>query len=592
MNSLSNYFDKWFCGENQLPASLFSFITDSKNITIHLVNYRLGIFFCILFELSGSFLTTYGLFSGKHVAFLITGILFKSLGGLLSSYFQNNCGILQSIEIEKQIKHVKYHANEAYALLSDKGCSETEIRALNHLPSEIYQGELQNYRRNRLINFLTPISCSLALLLHGEILLSIGITILGLASFPLGELFFKQHAFRHESEFRLAKSAQLFGYLQKIYKDHIKLTLKVNLLSQLPLLLFGLRVLFNSSGELLAAFYGITQGLVGLSETLASQRSRVFSQRSTLTAKRFFEVLINPLFIITPSRWNEHISKNANVPLSSDLSSGVFLDNFQVRNLHEPITCHIPKGNVCHLIADSGKGKSTFLSGLMHYIEHKGDFYFIEENIWKNIHQYPKKSLETLICYIKEENIDPSSRLIDLFKDLLNQNLKSLYIHTEKNFGKTLAELSFNAPDNLIEHEIDSLLMGKKAVFPFTMLNDLKLIREEKSKILQEFLKTAKGNLSSSSINPIRVFGTLSSGEKKRLLTLYACEFVKRTPDCKLLILDEPLANLDETSIEHQLSIIKSIHDLPNPPAILLISHIMTEKIQNNLVCTKPVILQ
>lgn len=580
MEAISNKFDQWFCGETHLPASSYQHLSDQ--IPKQLIRFRLAVLLSVICELIGSFLITYGLFSDSYNLYLIVGLILKSGFGLLSSYFQNILGLKQSLQIEEFLSTLKTHSSETHALLSEKACSENEIRALPNLPSEIYQIELQNFQRIRFLNLLTPLSCALAFAINGEIALSLLIACLGLLSFPIGEYFFKQHAFRHESEFRLAKSARLMSYLSRIYNDHIRLTLKINLLSQLPFLLVALRVLLQGKGELLASFYGMTQGLIGLSESLSFQRSRVFSIRSALTAKRLFEVINSPSLILTKYRWNLHASDSPNSLFTKHVS-GVDIVNFQVRNLEKPINHFIQNGHIAILRAKSGKGKSTFLVGLLHYVEHSGDIYFINKEKVINIHTLTRDQIAQKICYLKEENLDQSARLVDLFRKPISIQLHSFYCTLEETYGQILTQLAMDANDNLIQHELELMEQNKQTVFPSSMYHDLKSLRQNRIKIMAEILVAAGGNLASQIVHPERVFGTLSSGEKKRLLTIYALKYAEFNPDCQLIVLDEPLSNLDPDSIKDQLLVISQMQQLENSPAILLISHLMIEEMQSQL---------
>ena len=85
----------------------------------------------------------------------------------------------------------------------------------------------------------------------------------------------------------LGRSAEAIEFLKMVYKQHIYQTFQINALSQLPLLLFGLRFIFQGGSDLLAIFFGYTQGLVGLSGTLAFQRARATSERTTKTGLAF-----------------------------------------------------------------------------------------------------------------------------------------------------------------------------------------------------------------------------------------------------------------------------------------------------------------
>jgi ABC-type molybdenum transport system ATPase subunit/photorepair protein PhrA len=53
--------------------------------------------------------------------------------------------------------------------------------------------------------------------------------------------------------------------------------------------------------------------------------------------------------------------------------------------------------------------------------------------------------------------------------------------------------------------------------------------------------------------------------------------------EIKLLILDEPVANLDIHSIHDQIQIISRIQQLPHSPALLIISHIYVDKLLEKL---------
>lgn len=74
----------------------------------------------------------------------------------------------------------------------------------------------------------------------------------------------------------------------------------------------------------------------------------------------------------------------------------------------------------------------------------------------------------------------------------------------------------------------------------------------------------------SSRIN--HAYGTLSTGEQRRCLIARALVHLP-----KMLILDEPTAGLDVAAREHLLATIEQLHQLPDGPAIINVTHHVEE---------------
>ena len=594
LDSLSFAFDSLWCGKTQLPASLLLKLSDRKKIPAQLALFRFYIALCVFLQILGTFLITVGLFSSKPIELLIAGICLKVFGGLCSSFFQNRAGVLCSLEIQDSLKNLKTHAQEISGLLGDKGCSEAEIQAIYNLPSEVYQSELNSYKQSNLLNFGNPLACGIALLINGEIGTSIMVIILGLLSFPIGEYFFKEHTFRNEAQLRIGKSSQIISYLHSVYQEHIALTLRVNALSQAPLILFGMRFFWSTTGQLLPIFYGLTQGLAGLTGTLAFQRSRVSALRSTEIAEHLIEILAGPSFIITPVRWKEHQLQPQTAPpleMKKGLCDGVafidFSSKYSLRNeeikLLPTITCGIPRQGVCILQAPSGRGKSTFLAAILHLIEHSGGFYFVDNKHWSNIHCLNRETFDKNVVFFKEENIEKSARIVDLFKDVVLIKLFDLQKQMVNHFGETLTGLAWHAADNLIEREIANIKKKQRSVFPSKMVPELERMRHERSILVDNFCKQSGGNLATPQIFPERIFSTLSSGERRRVITTLSFEKAATCMDVKLLILDEPLAHLDFESIQMQILTLRRLQELPHSPAMLIISHLHLDELRKQL---------
>ena len=183
---------------------------------------------CFCIEIWGYFFITLGLSAYRPLWIFFTGIVLKIGGAIIGAFFQNKSGTFLSLELQKYLKRLSTHSLEIQSFLAGRGCSETEINSLQSLPTEVYQSELNGYQRSRILNIGAPLFCGFALLVNGDITTAFIVIILGLASFPIGERFFKENTFRRESELRLGLAAQLLQYVDKIYKEHVWLTVKVN----------------------------------------------------------------------------------------------------------------------------------------------------------------------------------------------------------------------------------------------------------------------------------------------------------------------------------------------------------------------------
>ena len=533
---------------------------------------------------------TYGLVESASVDTFIIGIGLKILGVLGESLAQNHSGVFLAIKLEKYLQKVKTNLTEIRSLLINQGCTETEINALQSLPGDVYQTELNVYQIARVLNIGVPISCGIALLVNGDIFASIAVIGIGLLSIPIGELFFKESTFRKDSEIRLGIAAEFYTYIEKIYKEHIWLTTRVNLLSQVPLLLFALKFVFTASGHLLSTFFAFTQGLSGLTGALAYQKARISAIRTAETTTHLIHALSSSSLIATPLRWQEHCSKANREQLSHkfDAHHRTLIKNFspfmpkgesEIYNL----SLDLPGGEICFLRAPSGKGKSTLLSALFHLIEHEGELVFLKNGNVINVHDLSREELNEKIFFFREENVKTNERIVDLFKQVTVFDNQAMLENAKQHFNPLLIDLAWKTSDNLLEQEIKNLDENRQSVFPSSLKDFLKLLRQKQVEQTQRLLTSAGGNLATQRIYPERNFFTLSSGERRRLPILLALETCRQSDKAQLVIFDEPFAHLDEDNILHQLKIIEKLQQTETKPSILTISHYFDERIKANL---------
>lgn len=575
-------FDRWWSGETQIPLFLLSQIGATEGVSRSLFRLRWGAALATFIEIIGYFLVTLGLFPGHSASWFLLGVLFKIGGDLVGSFLQNRSGILLSQEFRTFLSLLTRHSQEIVGLLSKGGIAQEEIRALDSLPSEIYQTELHCYRRSSLLTFGAPFACGLALMVGQEVVFGVLVLFLGLLSVPIAGRYFKQRAYRNEEQSRIGRSARLPSYIGRTLHRHLVLTLQVNSLSQMPLLLFAIRFIANGVGQLLATFYALTQGLVGFTGALAFQRSRTAAIRTAKKVSHLVESVVSSSLIVTDPSWTAHVKSWRDTPLpKTGLKHGIILVNFcPILRVNEertkldcsPLSCSIQSGEACLIQAPSGRGKSTLIMALIHLMDHEGDLYFVKEGRVKNSHDFDREHLQQRMLFRREGDLGDELRIVDLFQKILEKRLSCYREELISLYGGELVELAWRAEDALVEHAIDEMEKGSSPIFPIEMFSALKAMRSTRSRLVSELLQLGQGNLATQRMVPERTFATLSSGEKKRLMTLIVWqEAALFYPS--LVILDEPLAHLDEASIEDQLKVIQEIRRLPNPPALLIISH-------------------
>lgn len=582
--------DRRICGENQLPATCYEQISGDHLEAEKLAKGRVTVAAGTAIEIAGTGFATFGLSKEGAPSVFALGTVLNVLGGMIRLNASNENGARWILMLRQKLDQLGIHSSAVEAALIGAGISDEEVRGLQSLPNDVYVTELTSFNISRVRNTLRPVSSGLAMIGYGDYVTAGVVTALGLSSFPIGNYFYKEVDKHQAAQHRAGKTAKHIPYQQKVIDSHVQMTNRINLISHTPEILFAVKYLFDTGGNVLAAFNGLQQGLEGLSGTLSFQRAREASRRSVEIASHLINTICNKPFITTPQRWEEHITEHGiNHITELPFSNGLVISNFKAQlpsgetTSLEPLNLSVASGESIVLRAESGAGKSVTLMAIMHLLEHKGDVNIIQNGQAIDVHSLSGPAdLSNRIALITEEGINGTERVADLFRkpfreahtDLLND-------HCQKH-DLMLIEIAWQMADNLLDVEIKKIEGGEKAVFPQKMLGVLQEIREIRNLWVNDKLKQQGGNVANKNVHAQRVFSSLSAGERRRLLVAVA-EATAEVGQQTVLILDEPLAHLDGKNRQLQLNRLKALQEKDDPVALLIVSHENVEELQAGL---------
>jgi len=582
--------DRKICGENQLPATFYERISGDQTEAEQLARGRVTVAAGTAIEIAGTGLATFGLSKEVPPSVFALGTVLNVLGGMIKMNAMNENGTKWTLMLRHKLDLLGVHGAAVEAALIDAGISDEEVRGLYSLPRDVYNSELTSFNSQRARNTLRPISSGIAMAGYGDYVTAGVVTMLGLSSFPVGEYFYKQADKFRAAQSRAGQTAKHIPYQRKVLGDHIGMTNKINFVGHTPEILFAVKYLFDTGGNVLAAFNGLQQGLEGLSGTLSFQRSRESSRRTVEIATNLIKTISDRPFIATPQRWNEHVSENGACILSNiPIKDGLVVTGFKAflpsgeRTSLAPLNLTVSCGESVVLRAESGTGKSVTLMALMHLLEHEGGLHIVQNSQAVDVHTMAGPSeLSDKIALITEEGINGTERVADLFRKPFQESHIELFNEHTNNYDQMLVEVAWQMTDNLLEAEIKKIQEGEKGVFPHNMLRSLQEIRDTRSIWVNEILDKQGGNIATKSVRAQRVFSTLSAGERRRLLVAVA-EATVDVGGKVAIILDEPLAHLDVKNRKLQLERLRLMQERNEPVALILVSHENVEELQTGL---------
>ncbi|MFZ4098946.1 MAG: hypothetical protein ACOYKZ_01285 [Chlamydiia bacterium] len=560
--------DTWWCGSTSLPARYLEPFLQEFTPLLKIILGRAGIACCVLVEILGVFTLTVGLLPWEPLWILGIGTLLKLGSHLIATDLQSRSGALWQLQLTEALRQLRMHAAQVRSMLADRGLSEAEIASIQAIPTEIYNAEIYSYTRTRLLMIGVPVACACGLLVAESRTLAMAVLGLGILSVPLTEWYFRTRVHRVDEEIRVGRSTGVQAYLIRALQAHERLMLQMQGLQELPLVLFLVRFAFGVGGDLIASYFAITQGLRGLTHTLSLQRQRTLAQRAVEKGSDLLEALANPCLLIARSQWNRHMEQCPALP-EPPIQNGVILQQFAVsaafpRRLG-PIDAQIPAGACSLLQAPSGRGKTLLLFAIGHLIDHTGDLFLVQNGHAINAHALGEQKIFESILIRQDSEIDRASRLVDLFRPYLADRLASSYQEMCRRWGRMLTEVVWKSSDGRLTRILQS-----QELLPWDMRSSVEELRRERTLLITNLLRKADLNLTGD-----KSYGSLSSGERRRVLALTALTMAQCQPWRQLIILDEPFANLDREGMAQQAKVLEEIENCGK--ALLIVSHRLPE---------------
>lgn len=586
--------DAFLTGPYQISAKSFEKLTENPNAADRLVLGRLGQAVGKLAEVFGTGLAMYGLSLPGDKGPFAAGLTLVLSAQAVSDHISNTNGSGVQQEVEIKLGEITPHLKAIRSsLVGNKlGISRQEIEGLTSIGRSVYSTELNPQRIDTAGYIGLSLASGLASIAYGDIALGATLVALGIAGPVLGKKFYYEADVVRAAKSRAAYVVKKWNLFSKLKNDHVRMTNTTNAISKIPEILIGLRYFFGGSENVLPAFYGIKQGLVGLKGVLTKQRSREDAKRTAAIVEHVIDKITQKPFIATKTRWNEHVVEQGIKTLDNPpFENGIVISDF-IATLPSgektdllPISLAVPAGGSAIIKAESGSGKSATMLSLLHLYEHDGSLFLVKDGRSTDVHEFGDKSeIQKRILLVKDELIEKSSTVTDLLSPyyLITHAEEYQRQFTDTKFSPDLVEIAWGMPDGLLEAEIEKIENGEEGIFPLNMRDMIVKIHDDRAQWVNDHLNAMGGNLAESKVHAERVFEDLSDGEKKRMMTAIAAAACKAKA-ADVIILDEPLANIDEKNKKLELQALRSLQDMNKEMALIIISHEHISELQETL---------
>jgi len=592
MGGIINKIDKLICGNTQLPIQNLAEVGVEKEELKKLFRLRFRAFVSELLN-SGKVILNQGLAHENNI------VAASGYGADYAFYLNSMMGRnlaasqLNKIFINIFENAMKDHKNIFQSeLIGEYNHSSDDVKLFLQLlntEANLRQSELQVLFLNKIQKVLIPVSMGVSMMSYGETELAIANICIGLSSFVFDKVFYKI-AENKKKQLDATRTAKKWEVYNNIRTKLDKIFNTTNAVSHIDKIINAFIIMFANKNHTTANITGTISSLSMISSIYSTESLRVLLTKQIQIIKDFLEIYSSDRFLFTEKQWQKHI-ENPKELENPNIDNGIVFENLKPKKIShnqtlkvEPLNIDLRNGEVSVIKASSGSGKSFLIQSIMKKINSTGEIHFVKDGKAINVKKFPHEEIAKKIIHLHPKVIDESYKIVDIMKEIFLSTEKYKEFIAENNIN-SFSKKEYDEWEVIINTD-DNQLAEEKDKSNFISSEKLKSIaskfRDTRSNWINQTLKTQKGNLRELDGN--RMWTTLSDGEKLRILALYGYLKAKTNENLDLLILDEPLSQLDEKeNLLYQLQTLKLIQRLEKPPAIIIISHQYIKETKNIL---------
>lgn len=576
--------DTFLCSKWQIPLKYYiPFLGDKRKLLyfyfLRFFGWGLYVFSEIVLQATFIYLFSKGQNYFQLAGFvLILRFMALQFVSLLTNYLTLQ---LRSV-VTLAFKAIDNYQSIVKAHLKNEGFTDSEIGHIQNIRSIVYTSELERLFISEATKIASSISIALIMFLIDNAIWGVAILVTIWAIYYLKTNILSKQFDARYIIYNIANHSLNIPLIEKANLSHLFYTVGMNFIGFFGLALSALSLVFSFDLSTFAVYIGIGIAVAQLSTISSNLASRYENEVKIKMIVCLFELMGSKNFLISKKNIDDHLAQNSRFN-AENAPKGIYIDNFkldldfmkgeEIQNFN----LHLKPGEIAVLKAYSGKGKTTLVNAINHKVNHSGDVIFVGNRV-ENIHTYLKEGkIERFAKTFSVDEIDPNITVAELFNPV--------------------AKSKYKIPIRSVE--LDQLLQDAGQDMPFSLLSDFKnktggWIKDEVKKEVDKYLNFRNryvnstlsklgGNLSHKKVSASRIFSTLSTGEKLRVVVGYAKCFVQ-TSSPKLVLIDEPFGQLDkEVNLTLQVNIIKEITNSKNPPSIIIISHQYIDRIKTEL---------
>lgn len=248
--------------------------------------------------------------------------------------------------------------------------------------------------------------------------------------------------------------------------------------------------------------------------------------------------------------------------------------------------------------------------GFAGIIDTEGSLYLSDNGTYVPMETLTREELGKRIWYVSPDKGLNRLRIVDVYQ---NSNIEDYLARLRKEPDKLtdFERLMLTLPDVALERQLFALardmkkdkkyadknfygfdepegkevaIEGLLSVFPQTMFDEIYMFRHLRNQKVADYLREKGGNF--TEIKPDQTVGSLSQGMRMRFLWEYNMELYKMNEEegkTRVIVLDEPIGNLDRDNAISYCQNIKEISEKDNAPVFILISHAHEDIIEQEL---------